>query len=220
MGKVASWSTSYTAKVSLAKILWKYQTQFGTNERDFDHIICSKSGETICIHISFCSIDTMESLWPTENLLLSVHLGECWSIILQTAGWYMCFRFRTLVKLHTEVIQGIQFYTEFMQYLFKYLDRLLKDDVLIIYILSSGKSAKGSDLQKSDLLNQSLLSCMKNANTSWWAGGTPFKTILIGGDSDYLPHHPCLLLIWKKDWTFFMVKFPLFMNKVLQQVKW
>ena len=40
-----------------------------------------------------------------------------------------------------------------MQHLFKYLDRLLKDDVLIIYVLSSGKSAKGSDLQKSDLLN-------------------------------------------------------------------
>lgn len=152
-GQSCSWSASYTAKVSLAKILWKYQAQFGTNERDFDHIICSKSGETICIHISFCSVDTMESLWPTENLLLSVHLGECWSIILQRAGWHVCFWFRTLVKLHTEVIQGIQFYSEFMQHLFKYLDRLLKDDVLIIYILSSGKSAKGSDLQKSDLLN-------------------------------------------------------------------
>lgn len=69
--------------VTQQKCLWqgyllrKQQTQLGTNERDLDHIVCSKSGETICIHISFYSVNTMESLWPTVNLLLSVHLGEC-----------------------------------------------------------------------------------------------------------------------------------------------
>ena len=60
----------------------------------------------------------------------------------------MCFRFRSLVKLHSEVIQAFNS----TQSLCNPCSNILKG-YLIIYMLSSGKSAKGSDLQKSDLLD-------------------------------------------------------------------
>lgn len=80
--KVASWSNSYTAKVSLAKMPAKIpDTAWNKWKRFWPHSLQQVRWDHLYTHQFFCSVNTMESLWPTVNLLLSGHLGECWSII-------------------------------------------------------------------------------------------------------------------------------------------